>query len=175
MLFPLAELPAVRTVLTPEGYVAVYALGCLWAQLLLLVGLKGFHDRHNYAYGWPGTVGFYAIFVALALAFTGGAILITSLTFAGAESLVAYLTLIVSFVPLGLGSALLGLGITGVMRDPPSQLAGLLLAIGVPLGLLVAFAAGTNADFSFWSGLTMPYGLAWILLGVPLASERYGG
>ena len=80
-----------------------------------------------------------------------------------------------SFVPLGLGSALLGLAITGVMRDPLSQLAGLLLTIGVPLGLLVAFAARANADFSFWAGLTMPYGLAWMLLGVPLASERYGG
>ena len=97
------------------------------------------------------------------------------MTFAGAESLVAYLTLIVSFVPLGLGSALLGLAITGVMRGPLSLLAGLLLAVGVPLGLLVAFADGTTSDFSFWAGLTMPYGLAWILLGVPLASERYGG
>jgi hypothetical protein len=172
VLFPLGELPAAHLVLTPEGYLATYALGFLWAQLLLLMGLRGLHAIHRGGYGWLGTVGFYVSLIALVLTLVGGAFAMTNITFTGAGSTVAYLILITGFLPLGWGSVLLGLTITMVMRDLLSHLTGVLLAIGVPLGLLVAFVAGTTWDFYFWAGLTMPYGLAWLLLGYALLPGR---
>jgi hypothetical protein len=176
VLFPLAELPAAHLLLTPEGYLAIYALGYLLAQLLLLMGLKGLlHDIRRGGYGWLGIGGFYALLVALVLTLVGGAFAMTNLTSTGVGSTVAYMILITSFLPLGWGSVLLGLAITVVMRDPLSHLTGLLLAVAVPLGLLVAFEAGATWDFYFWAGLTMPYGLASLLLGYALLSRRGGG
>jgi hypothetical protein len=90
----------------------------------------------------------------------------------GIGSIVGYLTVIMGFFILAWGSALLGLAITGTLHDPPSYLGGLLLAIAVPLGLLFVFAAGAALDFGFWAGLTVPYGVAWALLGYALLSER---
>jgi hypothetical protein len=174
VLFPLAELPVAHLFLTLEGYLAIYALGYLWAQLLLLMGLKGPHAIHRGGYGWLGTVGFYVSLVALGLTLVGGAFAMTNITSTGAGSTVAYLILITGFLPLGWGAVLLGLDITMVMRGPLSHLTGLLLAIGVPLGLLVAFVAGATWEFYFWAGLTMPYGLAWLLLGYALLSRRGG-
>lgn len=171
-LFPLGELPVAHLVLTPKGSLAYYGLGYLCATLLLLMGLKGLHAIHRRRYGWLGSAGFFVSFVALVLAFAGGAFETTNLTSTGAESTVAYLTLIVGFFILVWGSALLGLAITGTLRDPPLYLGGLLLAIAVPLGFLFVFAAGAAWSFEFWVGLTVPYGVAWMVLGYALLRAR---
>ncbi len=170
MLFPLGELPVADLMLTPEGSLAYYVLGYLWAQLLLLMGLKGLHTTHRKSYGWLGAVGFYVSLVALVLTFVGGAFETTRMASMGAESTVGYSILMVGFLLLAWGSVLLGLAITKVLDDPPSYLAGLLLAVAVPLGVLVAFMAGATRDFYFWVGLTVPYGVAWLVLGYALSS-----
>ena len=171
-LFPLGKLPVADLVLTPQGSLAYYGFGYLLPQLLLLMGLKGLHTLRRRSYGRLGTLGFYVSLVALVFAFVGGAFEMTKMASTGAGSTVGYLTLIVSFLLLTWGSVLLGLAITGVLHDPPSYLAGLLLAIGVPLGLLAVFEAGAAWDFYFWAGLTVPYGVAWLLLGYALLSAR---
>lgn len=136
------------------------------------MSLQGLHALHRRSYGWLGTVGFYVSFVALVLVFVGGAFEMTNMASTGTGSTVGYLTLIVSFLLLAWGSVLLGLAITGGLHDPPSYLAGLLLANGVPLGLLAVFVAEPTRDFYFWVGLTVPYGVAWLLLGYALISAR---
>jgi len=171
-LFPLGELPVAGLVLTPQGSLAYYGFGYLLPQLLLLTGLKGLHTVCRRSYGRLGSVGFLMSFVALVLAFVGGAFEMMKIASTGAGSTVGYLTLIVSFFILAWGSALLGLAITGTLHDPLSYLGGLLLAIAVPLGLLFVFTAGAAWDFYFWVGLTVPYGVAWLLLGYALISER---
>jgi uncharacterized protein with PQ loop repeat len=168
-LFPLGELPVVDLVLTPKGLLAYYSLGYLWATLLLLTGLHGLHGFHRRSYGWLGTVGFYVSFVALVLAFAGGALEMTKTATTNTVSIVAYWTVLMSFFILALGSALVGLAITEKVHDPPSYLGGLLLSIAVPLGFLFVFAAGAAWDFDFWVGLTVPYGAAWLLLGYALS------
>ena len=90
----------------------------------------------------------------------------------GAEGVVGYLALMMSFSLLACGSVVLGLAITGVRHDPLSYLAGLLLANGVPLGLLFVFVSGAAWDFYFWAGLTVPFGVAWLLLGFTLLPTR---
>jgi hypothetical protein len=172
VLFPLGALPVADLVLTPQGSLAYYSLGYLCAALLLLMGLKGLHAIHRRSYGWLGSVGFYVSLVALVLTFVGGAFGMMNTVATGIGSTVAYLTVIMSFFTLAWGSTLLGLAITGTLHDPPSYVGGLLLAIAVPLGFLFVFAAGVAWDFGFWVGLTMPYGVAWLLLGYALLTAE---
>ncbi len=172
VLFPLGELPAADLVLTSKASLAYYGLTYLWATLLLLTGLKVLHAIHRRSYGWLGSVGFYISLVALVLTFVVGTVEMTRIVSTGAEGIVSYLALIMCFLLLACGSVLLGLAITAVLRDALSYLAGILLAIGVPLGLLFVFMAEAAWDFYFWAGLTVPYGLAWLLLGYALLSAR---
>ena len=171
-LFPLGELPAAHLVLTPKGLLAYYGFGYLCATLLLLVGLKGLHAVHSRSYGWLGSVGLFASFAALVLAFAGSALEMINMASTGTASTVAYLTLIVAFLILVWGSALLGLAIMGTLSDLPLYIGGLLLAIAVPLGLLFAFVAGAAWSFEFWVGLTVPYGVAWMIMGYALLRAK---
>ena len=171
-LFPLGELPVAHLVLTPKGFLAYFGIGYLCATLLLLLGMKGLHTIHRRSYGWLGSVGLFVSLAALVLAFAGGALEMINMASTGTASTVAYLTLIVAFLILAWGSALLGLAIMGTPRDLPLYLGGLLLAIAVPLGLLFAFVAGAAWSFEFWIGLTVPYGVAWIVLGYALLRAK---
>jgi hypothetical protein len=171
-LFPLGEHPSVHVVLTPKGSLAYYGLGYLWATLLLLMGLKGFRAIHRRSYGWLGSVGLFLSFAALVVAFAGGAFEMIDMASTGTASTVAYLTLIVGFFILAWGSALLGLAIMGTLRDLLLYLGGLLLTIAVPLGLLFILVTGAAWDFEFWVGLTVPYGVAWMVLGYALLRAK---
>ena len=174
MLFPLGELPAADLVLTSKASVAYYGLGYLWATLLLLIGLKGFHTILKRSYGWLGSVGFFVSFVALVLVFVGGTFQMTYMASTDAEGVVGYLAMTMSFLLLACGSVVLGLAIMDARHDPLSYLAGLLLANGVPLGVLFVFVSGAAWDFYFRAGLTVPYGIAWLLLGYALSSTSGG-
>jgi hypothetical protein len=171
-LFPLGELPSAHSVLTPEGSLAYFGLGYLYATLLLLMGLKGLHAIHRRSYGWLGSVGLFVSFAALVVAFAGGAFEMIDMASTVTASTVAYLTLIVGFFILTWGSALLGLAITGTLRDPLLYLGGLLLTIAVPLGLLFVFLTGAAWNFEFWVGLTVPYGVSWMVLGCALLRAK---
>jgi hypothetical protein len=171
-LFPLGELPTVDSVLTRWGSLAYYGLGYLLPQLLMLLGLVRLHALRGGSYGWLGNVGIFVSFIALVLVFTGSAWDMTKIASTGAGSTVGYLTLIIGFVILTWGSGLLGLAIIEGLHDLPSYLGGLLLSIAVPLGLLFVFTAGGAWDFGFWAGLTVPYGVAWALLGYALLSKK---
>ena len=171
-LFPLGELPTAHLVLTPKGFLAYFGIGYLCAALLLLVGLKGLHAIHGRSYGWLGSVGLFVSIAALVVAFAGGALEMIDMASTGTVSTGAYLTLIVGFFILAWGSALLGLATTGTLRDPLLYLGGLLLTIAVPLGLLFVFVTGAAWNFEFWVGLTMPYGVTWMVLGYALLRAK---
>jgi hypothetical protein len=171
-LFPLGDLPVASLVLTPQGSLAYYGLGYLAPQLLLLLGLAGLHTFRRRSYGRLGTLGFLMSFVALVLTVAGGAFEMMKMVAAGTESTVGYLTLNMGFFILAWGSALLGLAIIATLHNLPLYLGGVLLAIGVPLGLLFVFVGGGAWDFGFWVGLTVPYGVAWLLLGYALLAAR---
>jgi hypothetical protein len=117
-------------------------------------------------------VGLFVSFAALVVAFAGGAFEMIDMASAGTASTLANLTLIVGFFILAWGSALLGLAITGTLRDPLLYLGGLLLTIAVPLGLLFVFVTGAAWNFEFWAGLTVPYGVSWMVLGCALLRAK---
>jgi hypothetical protein len=162
----------VHVVLTPNVSLAYYGLGYLCATLLLLMGLRGLHAIHRRNYGWLGSVGLFVSFAALVVAFAGGAVEMIDMASTGTASTVAHLTLIVGFFILAWGSALLGLALTGTLRDPLLYLGGQLLTIAVPLGLLFVFVTGAAWNFEFWVGLTVPYGVTWMVLGYALLRAR---
>lgn len=172
VLFPLGALPVASLLLTPRAALAFYGLWYLLPQLLMLIGLQVLHALHRRRYGWLGTVGFYLSFFALVLTFIGGTFEMIKMASTSTGSTLAYLTVIMSFFILVWGSTLLGLAIIGTLHDPPRFLGGMLLSIAVPLGFLFVFMAGGAWDFGFWAGLTVPYGVAWLLLGYAMLRAR---
>jgi hypothetical protein len=65
-----------------------------------------------------------------------------------------------------------------VIRLRPGRLwaaAGALLSLTVPLGIALGFAGGliaSGTDAGFWAAVTVPCGVAWVLLGRSLSGYR---
>lgn len=162
---------------TPAN-VAVAAMDWLLAVaplLLFLVGLAGLRVLYGRGFGRFGKAGLLVSFVAVALMFAGNATEVAAITFTGAESSVGHFTFLIGFLLLLVGSVFLGVSLARTRRDAPSRMSGILLVLALPLGILLAVAGGTmspGTDFGFWAAITVPYGIAWTLLGYALASEK---
>lgn len=180
VLFPLAT-AVVSIEDTPPGTLAFlataasYWLMAVLPLLLLLVGLMGLRALFCGAYERLGKVGVLVSCVALALMFIGNGVEVTSLTFSGSESAVGHFTFLIGFLVLLVGSLLLGIALIRMRRAPLFRLGGLLFSLALPLGILLAVVGGTVApgtDIGFWAAITVPYGIAWVLLGYALSSSR---
>jgi hypothetical protein len=177
-LFPLATVLVSMDSTQPGslshiGAALVYWLMGVLPLLLLLIGLVGLHALHSGAYGRLGNVGFFVSFLALALMFLGNAVEVASVTLRGSESAVGHSMFLIGFLILLVGSVLLGIAIFRTRRDPSSRIGGLLLIAALPLGILLAVVLGAIAprtDLGFWAAITVPYGVAWLLLGQALMS-----
>ncbi len=162
------------------AYLATAAVDWLMAVaplLLLLVGLSAVHALHSRDYGRLGNAGFFVSFAALALMFVGNAVEVASLTFAGSESSVGHFSFLIGFLLLVIGSVPLGIALLRTRRDPVSRTGGTLLIGLLPLGLLLAVVLGSLApgtDVGFWAAITVPYGLAWALMGYALRPHQTG-
>ncbi len=178
--FPLATVLVSLKNTQPGSLTHLAAAGVYWlmgvlALLLLVVGLAGLRALHGGAYGRLGNVGFLVSFLALALMFLGNAVEVASLTFGGTESSAGHSMFLIGFLVLLAGSVLLGIAIVRTRRDSPSRLGGLLLIGALPLGILLAIVLGVTAagtDLGFWAAITVPYGVAWLVLGYALVSAR---
>jgi hypothetical protein len=177
-LFPLAtvvvSLDETRSGTPSYLAAALYWLMAVVPLVLLLIALAGLRAAFGGAYGRLGNAGFLISFVALALMFVGNGVEVASLTFSGSESSLGHSLFLIGFLILLLGSVLLGVALARMRRDAASRLAGLLLALALPLGILLAVVLGTLApetDLGFWAAITVPYGVAWTLLGYSLASR----
>jgi hypothetical protein len=168
---------------TPPGTLAYQASLVYWwlmaviPLLLLLVGLVGFHAFHRGAYGRLGKVGFFVSFTALSLMFVGNAVEVASLTFSGSENAAGHFAFLIGFLLLLIGSVPLGIFIVRARRDPSSRTGGSLMIAALPLGILLAIALGTlspGTDLGFWAAITVPYGVAWLLLGPTLRPQQTG-
>jgi hypothetical protein len=95
--------------------------------------------------------------------------------FSGSESGVGHSVFLIRFLLLPVGAVLLGTALVRTLRDPGPRLGGLLLVLALPLGILLPVLLGAMAprtDLSFWAAITVPYGVAWLLLGYALLSGR---
>jgi hypothetical protein len=179
-LFPLATVLVSMDSTQPGtmahiGAAVVYWLMAVLPLLLLVVGLVGLRALHGRAYGRLGNVGFLASFLALTLMFLGNAVEVASLTFSGSDSSLGHSMFLIGLLVLLVGSVLLGIAIIRTLRDPSSRVGGLLLIGALPLGILLGVVLGAIApttDLGFWAAITVPYGVAWLLLGHALLSAR---
>ncbi len=152
---------------------ALYWLMAVIPLLLLLAGLAALHALHGRAYGRLGRLGFLVSLVALLAMFVGNGVEVASLTFRGSESAVGHSAFLIGFLLLLIGSVPLGLAIRRARQDPASRLGWPLLVLALPLGVLIAVVLGAVApgtDLGFWAAITVPYGVAWALLGYALSA-----
>jgi hypothetical protein len=178
-LFPLGEV-IVSTHDTQPGtpaHLAAEAVDWLMAVvplLLLIVGQAALHTLHRRDYGRLGNAGFLLSLVALSLMFVGNGWEIASITFRGSGSDVGHSVFLAGFLLLLMGSALFGFAIVRTQRDLSWRIGGLLLVAALPLGILFGSVGGVispETDLGFWAAITVPYGVAWALLGYALFSE----
>ncbi len=154
---------------------AVYSLMAV-ISLLLMLGLVGLRALHRQSHGRLGNIGFLS-FAALALMFLGNDLEIATLTTMGSENetSVGHSMFELGFLVLLVGSVLLGVAIVRTQHDLSSRIGGLLLIAALPLGIVLAVVLGAIAprtDLGFWAAITVPYGVAWLLLGYGLLSAR---
>lgn len=136
--------------------------------ILLATALRG-------SLGRTGTVGAAMAAVGLSAYAVGNAVELTSLAVASSTSVVGYVISYFGFLVGFLGSFLVGIALLRRQRDAAVRIAGWLLTLAIPLGILVGllFAVvlpGNEAGFS--AAVSLPTGVAWAILGRSLARSR---
>jgi hypothetical protein len=156
--------------------IAYYGLLLVVPALLLLVGLQALHAHHRGRYGRLGSAGALVTGIGLGAMFTGLAVEMTTFTIAGEKSAIGHAIWMSGFLLLLPGSVLLGAAVwrAGVLAR--ARLVGLLLVLVIPISVAVAALGGMafpEGDTGFWLGLTLPYGLIWIVLATALRGARF--
>jgi hypothetical protein len=104
----------------------------------------------------------------------GNGIEVASITFGGGEVGLGHFTFLIGFLISAVGGILTGI-VVFRRRDGLSRAAALLLALAFPLGLgigLLGSAINPNNDAWFWAAVSVPTGIAWVLLSASLRSGR---
>jgi len=141
---------------------AVWICGALSLALLLgaLAGL-----RPVLAQTRLGAVGAAVSAAGLAAMLLGNGTELTTITVNGQESDLGHTVFLIGFLVLIAGSVLPGIAL---IRRRISVVAGwimtLALPIGIGIGLLGALLFPHN-DGAFWAAITVPTGVAWVVLG----------
>jgi hypothetical protein len=146
----------------------VWICGAL-SLALLLAGLVGL--RPVLGQGRLADAGLLTSAVALLAMLLGNGTELTTITVSGQESDLGHSVFLIGFLVLLVGSALLGISL---IRRRFAPVAGwvlvLALPIGIGLGLLGTLLIPHN-DASFWAAITVPTGVAYVLLGRALAAH----
>jgi hypothetical protein len=160
------------------GFVAVavaWWICMVLAPALLVVGHSALRAALGPAVGKVGRTGIVVAATGLGAMGLGIGIEVASMTFGGGEVALGHAILLVGFLVAVVGSLVTGIAVLRRRRDGLSRGAGSLLVLALPLGIGIMFlgsAVAPGADAVFWAGLTVPTGLAWLLLGTSLRSEQ---
>jgi hypothetical protein len=150
---------------------AAWVVGVL-SLVLLVVAVARL--RATVGRGRLGTAGVVVSALALlAMVFGNGAELAT-LTVSGRESDLGHSAFLIGFLVLVVGSLLLGIALLRGRREPLVRWGGALMAGMVPLGIglgLALNAVAPHTDLGFWAAITVPYGVAWVLLGRSMSAS----
>lgn len=160
------------------AFVAVAVSYWVFAVLppaLIVAGLVGLRRALGDAAGRVGAVGLVLAMIGSAAMSLGVGIEVASISFGGGEVPVGHALLLIGFLVSIVGGVLLGIVVVRRRRDSLSRAAGLLLALALPLGIglgLLGSSVDPGDDTWFWAAISVPTGLAWVLLGTSLRSER---
>jgi|tagenome__1003787_1003787.scaffolds.fasta_scaffold20967002_3 hypothetical protein len=153
---------------------AAWVVGAL-SLVLLLVAVSRLRAGLEDGGGRLGAVGVVVSGLALLAMVVGNGTELTTLTVSGTESDLGHSAFLIGFLALVVGSLLLGIALLRGRREPLVRWAGALMVGMVPLGIglgVLLNAVAPHTDLGFWAAITVPYGVAWVLLGRSLAAPR---
>jgi hypothetical protein len=163
------------------GSLAFVAVAVAWwicmvlAPALLVVGHTVLGPALGPAAGTVGRAGVVLAAIGLGAMGLGIGIELASMTFGGGEVPLGHAILLIGFLVSVVGALLTGITVIRGRRDGLSRAAGWLLVLALPLGIGIGAlgnAVAPGADAFFWAALTVPTGLAWVLLGTSLNREH---
>jgi hypothetical protein len=148
------------------SFVAVTAVVWMCGVLslaLLLAGLTGL--RPALAQTRIGAAGVAVTAMGLVAMLLGNGAELTTVTISGQESDLGHTVFLAGFLVLLVGSVLLGIAL---VRRRISPAGGWVLVLALPIGIVLG-VLGTllfpHSDAGFWAALTVPTGIAWVLIG----------
>jgi len=153
--------------------VAAWVAGGL-SLVLLLVAVSRLRAGLTDGGGRLGAVGVVVSGLGLLAMVVGNGTELTTLTFSGNESDLGHSAFLIGFLVLVVGSLLLGIALLRGRREPMVRWAGALMVGMVPLGIglgVLLNAVAPHTDLGFWAAITVPYGVAWILLGRSMSAS----
>jgi hypothetical protein len=180
LLFPLAwNLANVTDVafgtLSFVAVAASYWIFGVLAPALIVAGLVALRRDLGPDAGKVGAVGLALSMIGLGAMSLGLGIEVASISVGGGEVALGHFTLLGGFLVHVIGSILLGVVLFLRRRDAVVRTAATLLTLALPLGIglgLLGSAVDPNDDTWFWAAISVPTGLAWVLLGRSLRAAR---
>jgi|1186.fasta_scaffold27074_2 hypothetical protein len=152
--------------------VAAYWIFLVLPPALLVVGLRELWSALGGTAGRVGRTGIVLSGAGLAAMTVGNGIQMVSVTVGGDGVEWAHDTFLIGFLVTVAGGILLGSVAVRRSADPLARTAGALLVLAFPLGLglgLLGTTIDPHQDAWFWAAITVPTGIAWVLLGRWLA------
>jgi hypothetical protein len=157
------------------GVVAVYWIFPVLAPVLIVAGLTALRRALGDGAGRLGRTGIAVSAVGLTAMALGNGIEVASMTAGGGEVSLGHALFLIGFLVSALGSVLVGIVVFRRRPDALSRIAALLLALSLPLGTAIAVvgsAIAPHSDAGFWAAISVPTGIAWVLLGRSLSVRR---
>jgi hypothetical protein len=140
---------------------------------LIVAGLVGLRRELGTHAGRMGAVGLVLAMVGTAAMSLGIGIEVASISVGGGEVALGHAMLLLGFLVSILGGIVVGIVVLRRRRDGLSRTAGILLTAALPLGIglgLLGSSIDPNDDAWFWAAISVPTGIAWVLLGSSLRS-----
>jgi hypothetical protein len=150
------------------------AVSSMWlvgvvSLVLLLLGLAQLWPLGRDRLGRSGQAGIIASAIGLAAMALGNGIELYAVTARGTDSEIGHTIFLIAFLILIIASILLGQILVRSRWSARVRWASLFLLLTAPLGILFLVLGGLlspETDLGFWSALSVPYGIARVLLAV---------
>jgi hypothetical protein len=158
------------------GVAASYWIFGVLAPAMIVAGLVALRRSLGDDAGRVGTVGLFGSMAGLAAISLGLGLEVASITAGGGEVALGHLLLLIGFLLHVVSSVALGVVVLRRRDDGLSRAGGALLTLALPLGVglgLLGSSVNPNNDAWFWAAISVPTGIAWVLLGTSLrAGDR---
>jgi hypothetical protein len=148
-------------------------VGMVLAPALLVVGHTALRAALGPAVGKVGTIGVVLSAIGIGSMGLGIGIEVASMSVGGGEVALGHMILLGGYLLALVGALLTGITLIRQRRDGQSRAAGWLLVLALPLGIAIGMlgsAVAPESDAVFWAVLTLPTGIAWVLLGRSLSA-----
>ena len=164
----------------PFGTLAFVAVAVAWwlamvaAPLLMVAGHAALLTVLGPAAGRVPRAGVVTAAAGLTAMALGMGIELASFSAGGGEVALGHAVLLIGFLVAVAGGVVTGISLIRRSTGTADRVAGWLLILAVPLGLGIGWIGALLApgnDAMFWAVLTVPTGIAWVVLGRSLSTR----